>query len=230
MASFFGIILSFFLNYGVVDSTPQKTQWHSSKYEIEISYHYTSQCNPGTCEDEKILILQANVRNVIFGHSPSPSFPCWFHSKSGGMTIPHFGHSEGDAEIVTVEMCPHLSGSGVESNKIVNRNNNFDIYLMILSKEMAEEYQREKYGDDELVPTPLVEVVWIQFQAITPFSNPAYEWENSDGNGLEHTFTLFFNVALYKLKKSQEIKIQIPEADECGKGEWSIWLHPKTKK
>jgi len=225
----FWTIPIFFLCYGVVESAPPKKQWHTSVYEIEIRYHYTSQCNPGTCEGEKILTLQANVRNVIFGHSPSPSFPCWFHSRSGGITVPHFGHGEGVAEIVAVEMCPHLSGGGVEPNKIVSRNNNFDINLTILSNEMAEEYQREKYGEDKLVPTPLVEVVWMQFQAMTPFANPAYEWENSDGNGLVHTFNVFFNVALFKLKKNQDIKINVPEADECGKGEWSIWLRPKLK-
>ncbi len=211
---------------------PKKNQWFSLPYRIEMSYHYSSQCNPGYCEDEKILDLVANVPNVIFGRSPTPSYTCWFYQKSKGNMWPHFGHSDGDAKIVTVEMCPHLSGGGVEPNKIVNRNNNFDINLMILPKEAAREYLREKYGykDDSLIPEPLVEEVWMQFQAMTPFSNPAVEYENSDGNGVMNTFTVFFNVPLNKLMNSEEITIQVSEPSECGKGDWSIWFHPMKRK
>lgn len=129
---------------GFSEAQPKKNQWHSSPYHIQMSYHYSSQCNPGYCEDEKILDLAANVRNVIFEHSPAPSYSCWFYQKSEGNMWPHFGHSDGDAKIVTVEICPHLSGGGVEPNRIVNRNNNFDINLMILPEEAAREYLKKK--------------------------------------------------------------------------------------
>jgi hypothetical protein len=226
------IIFCLVLCIGVTEAKSKKNQWYSFSYNIELSYHYTSQCNPGYCEGEKILDLVANVYNIAFGHSPAPAFPCWLYQRSGKNMIGQFGHGEGDAKIVTIEMCPHLSGAGEEPNKIVNRNNNFDINLTILPQQAAEDYIREKYGYDEdtLIPKPLVEEVWMQFQAMTPFSNPAVEWENSDGNGLANTWTVFFNVPIWKLKKSEEIKIQIPEGDECGKGVWSIWFSPQKKK
>ena len=220
------------LCFGATEGKSKKNQWYSSSYNIELSYNYTSQCNPGYCEEEKILNLVAQVSNVAFGYSPVPAFPCWIYIRSGKNMLGQFGYGEGEAKIVAVEICPHLSGSGVEPNRIVNRNNNFDINLMILPKEGAEEYIREKYGydEDDEIPTPSLEEVWMQFQALTPFSNPAVEWENSDGNALANTWTVFFNVPVWKLKQSEEIKIQIPEGDECGKGEWSIWFHPLKKK
>lgn len=43
--------------FGTTEAKSKKTQWYSSSYNIELSYHYTSQCNPGYCEGEKILEL-----------------------------------------------------------------------------------------------------------------------------------------------------------------------------
>jgi hypothetical protein len=74
---------------------------------------------------------------------------------------------------------------------------------------------------------PIAPQVWFQFQAITPFSNPAYEWENSDGNGLNTSLSVFFRVALLELMNGNEIMIEVPEVDECGQGEWNIRFQPQ---
>ena len=139
-----------------------------------------------------------------------------------------FGHSEGGAEILNIEMCPHLSGAGEEPNKIVGRNNDFEINLSILPKQAAEDFLRETggYGPETLVPEPLVDTAWMQFQAITPFSNPAVEWENSDGNGLIDKWAVIFDVPLWKLQKGENFEIEVPVEDDCGKGKWLINFVP----
>ena len=111
----------------------------------------------------------------------------------------------------------------------MNRNNNFTINLSILpraiAKDIEEQIQEEEWY--ELEPTPIAPQVWFQFQAITPFSNPAYEWENSDGNGLNTSLSVFFRVALLELMNGNEIMIEVPEVDECGQGEWNIRFQPQ---
>ena len=217
--------VSFFLVNGI---SSEDSEWYSSVYEINLSYSYSSQCNPGYCEGEKTLELVANIRNIAFGHAPTPTFSCWIYQKMDGNMFPQFGHGDGDAQIAEVEMCPHLSGSGEEPNKITNRNNDFDVNLQIIPKGAEEDLVREMYGydDDTEIPEPILEQVWFQFQAMTPFSNPAYEWENSDGNGLVHTWSVVFGVPVQQLKKSQEIPVQVPLTDDCGKGEWAIRFRP----
>lgn len=198
--------------------------WHSSPYMIDIGYRFSSRCVPGECEDPRTLTLVASVRNAIFGHSPSPEFPCCFQSRTGAVVMPIFGHGTGSAQIIELEMCPHLSGGGTEGQPIVSRNNDFDINLMVLPTIAAEEYQMEKHGyntkDD--IPAPIKESAWMQFQALTPFDNPAFKWENSDGNGLMHHFSIIFSVYLDDLKNNRDIAIEVPEPNECGEGVWSI--------
>jgi len=198
--------------------------WHSEPYMIDIAYRFLSRCVPGECEGPSTLTLVASVRNVIFGHSPSPAFPCCLQSRTGSAVMPIFGHGLGSAQIIEVEMCPHLSGGGKEAQPIVSRNNDFEINLMVWPTIAAEEYQMKKYGYDtkDDIPAPIIESAWVQFQALTPFDNPAFEWENSDGNGLLHTFSVIFSIYLDDLKNNRDFGLEVPEADECGEGVWSI--------
>ena len=214
------------------DSPPLAQEWHSAVYTIDIGFRFASRCLPGECENARILTLVSSVRNVIFGHSPSPSFPCWFYSRSGSNLTPVFGHGMGKAQIIDVEMCPHLSGGGEEAQRIVGRNNDFKINLMILSHEAAEATLKAKsgYDEEEIVPSPIQKAVWMQFQARTPFDNPAVEWENSDGNGLMNNFGVIFHVYLDDLKENREVRIEVPESDECGEGIWSIQFTQKVEK
>jgi hypothetical protein len=62
----------------------------------------------------------------------------------------------------------------------------------------------------------------MYFQAMTPFSNPAIEWENSDGNALANKWDVIFNVPVWKLQKGENFEIEVPVADDCGEGRWSI--------
>jgi len=223
------LFLIFLKGLGLTQAGPKIQEWHSPPYEIQLSYHYTSRCNPGYCEGEKILEFVANAYNVAFGHSFTPDFPCCYYDSELGVTLPLWGHSEGDAQVTDIEICPHLSGAGVEPQNIVSRNNNFTINLSILPMAIAkdiEEQIREEEGY-ELEPTTIAPQVWFQFQAITPFSNPAYEWETSDGNGLNTSLSVFFRVALLELMNGNEIMIEVPEVDECGKGEWNIRFQPQ---
>jgi len=131
------LFLIFLIGLCLTQAGPKTQEWHSPLYEIQLSYHYTSQCNPGYCEGEKILEFVANVYNVAFGHSLTPDFPCWYYDSELGVTLPLWGHSDGDAQVTDVEICPHLSGAGVEPQNIVNRNNNFTINLSILPRAMV---------------------------------------------------------------------------------------------
>jgi len=223
------VFLCFLLGFGVTNAGPKIKEWHSPPYEISLEFNYTSRCNPGYCEGEKILELVANINEVAFGHSLSPDFPCWYYDSELGVTMPLWGHSGGDAQIVNVEICPHLSGAGVEPQNIVSRNNNFTTNLSILptpaAKEIEEQMREEEGYEPE--PTPIAPQVWFQFQAITPFSNPAYEWENSDGNGLSNTFSVFFQVDLPELVDGNMILVEVPLQDECGQGTWIIFFQPK---
>jgi len=198
--------------------------WYSEPYMIDIGYRFSSRCVPGECEDPSTLTLVASVTNTVFEHSLSPAFPCCLQSRTGSVITPIFGHGTGSAHIIEVEMCPHLSGSGKEAQPIVSRNNDFEINLMVWPTIAAEEYQMEKYGYDtkDDIPASIQESVWMQFQALTPFDNPAFEWENSDGNGLMHTFSVIFSVYLDDLKNNRDSGIEVPESDECGQGIWSI--------
>jgi hypothetical protein len=213
-----------FLCHGISSGGAEEGEWYSPTYQVNLGFHYTSQCDPGTCEGEKILDLMSTVENVVFGHTPIPGFGCWMYQKYSGVMAGQFGHGEGEAAILKVEMCPHLSGAGEEPNKIVGRNDDFDINLSILPDQAAEDILRETggYGPDTLVSEPLVDRAWMHFQAITPFSNPAVEWENSDGNGLVDKWAVVFNVPVWKLKKGENFEIEVPVEDECGKGAWSI--------
>jgi hypothetical protein len=65
-------------------------------------------------------------------------------------------------------------------------------------------------------------MAWMHFQAMTPFSNPAVEWENSDGNGLVNSWAVVFSVPTWQLKKGQQFEIEVPVEDECGSGKWLI--------
>ncbi len=217
-----------FLCLGVTNAGAEEGEWYSPPYQVIIGFHYTSQCSPGTCEGEKVFDLMSTVENIVFGHSPVPDFGCWTYQEFSGAKVGQFGHSEGDAEILTIEMCPHLSGAGEEPNKIVGRNDDFEINLSILPRQAGEDFLRERegYGPDTLIPEPLVDMAWMHFQAMTPFSNPAYEWENSDGNGLADKWAVIFDVPVWKLKKGENFEIEVPVEDDCGKGKWVIRFVP----
>jgi hypothetical protein len=203
-------------------------EWYSRPYQITIGFQYTSQCNPGVCEGEKALDLMATVEDITFGHAPIPDFGCWIYEEYSGTMTGTFGHGKGEAAILNVAMCSHLSGSGEEPNRIVGRNDDFDINLSILPEDAARDYLRETgvYGADTLEVEPLVDMTWMHFQAMTPFSNPAVEWENSDGNGLVNSWAVVFSVPTWRLKESQQFEIEVPVEDECGSGKWLIRFLP----
>jgi hypothetical protein len=217
-----------FLCVGIASAFAEEREWYSPSYQVSIGFHYAGQCDPGSCEGEEVLDLMATVENVVFGKAPMPDFGCWMYQKISGTMAPKFGHKEGEAAILSVSICPHLSGAGVEPNKIVARNDDFDINLSILPKQAGEDYFRETggYGPGVLVPETLVDVAWMQFQAMTPFSNPAVEWENSDGNALANKWDVIFNVPVWKLQKGENFDIELPVEDDCGKGAWSIRFVP----
>ena len=217
-----------FLCVGIASSFAGEREWYSPAYQVSVGFHYAGQCNPGTCEGEKVLDLMATVENVVFGHTPTPDFGCWMYQEFSGTMAPQFGHKEGEAAILNVAICPHLSGGGEEPNTIVGRNDDFEINLSILPRQAAEDYFRETggYGPEVLAPEPLVDTAWMQFQAITPFSNPAIEWENSDGNALVNKWDVIFNVPVWKLQKGENFEIEVPVGDDCGKGTWSIRFVP----
>ena len=213
-----------FLFLGIANAGAGEGEWYSPTYQVNIGFHLTSECNPGTCEGEKALDLMATVENVIFGHAPTPEFGCWMYQEFSGTMVGKFGHKEGEAAILSVTICPHLSGAGEEPNKIVGRNDDFEINLSILPEQAAEDSLRETggYDPETMVPEPLVDLAWMYFQAMTPFSNPAIEWENSDGNALANKWDVIFNVPVWKLQKGENFEIEVPVADDCGEGRWSI--------
>lgn len=229
----FGLVLCL----GFFEAKAKTILWYSHPYTIDITLNYTGDCKPMYYEGERVLQLWANVRNVIFGHPLSPSFSCFLYKKVGGSMIPAMGHGDGEARIGKVEMCLHHNGMEVEPQRITKRNDNFNVQLEILPKETARELEYEEFKrktgekEDDIPLQPLVPRVWMKFTASTPFSNPAVEYRNSDGNGVITGFTVFFGVPLTEIMDSKKIiEIEVPYEKNGAKGKWDILVIPASQK